>query len=86
MQSKNFNKKSRIVPKKLSEKRQRGSLVCSRGSGRQCFCFGQGFGVSSMFWTSVVQVHVVEQLNKKVDASKTTHCKSRAHFLLKCAD
>ena len=57
------------MPKKLSEKRQRGSLVCSRDSGRQCFSFGQGFGVSSMFWTSVVQVHV-EQMNKKVDLTR----------------
>ena len=34
-------------------------------------------------------VEVVEQMNKKVDLSclkKTTHCNSRAHFLLKCAD
>ena len=29
------------------------------------FCFGRGSGVSSMFWTSVVQVDDVEQMNKK---------------------
>ena len=47
-----------------------GSLVCFRGSGRRCFCFGRGSGVSSMFWTSVVQVDDVEQMNKKVDRSR----------------
>ena len=49
--------KSRIVLKKNpSEKHQ-----------SRCFCIGRGFGVSSMFWTSVVQVDVVEQMNKEVD-------------------
>ena len=60
------------------------------------------FSVFSRLWTSVLfflfvldallrfeVVEVVEQMNKKVDFSclkKTTHCNSRAHFLLKCAD
>ena len=37
----------------------------------------------------LLRFEVVEQMNKKVDLSclkKTTHCNSRAHFLLKCAD
>ena len=38
-----------------------GILSMFRGSGRR-FCFGRGFDVSSMFWTSVVQI---EQMNKK---------------------
>ena len=60
--------KSRKVPKKIRVKNTKGgSLVCFRGSGRRCFCFGRGFGVSSMFWTSVVQGDVVEQMNKTVD-------------------
>ena len=44
-------------------------------SRRRCFCFGRGSGVSSMFWTSVVQV--VEQMNRKLDRTrlKTTHCR-----------
>ena len=61
-------KKSRIVPKKnQSEKHQRGVF---RGSGRRCFCFGRGSGVSSMFWTSAVQADDVEQMNKKADRSR----------------
>ena len=90
MQSKNFQKKSHSPEKNPSEKHQRGTLVWFRGPGRRCFCFGRGSGVSSMFWMSVVQVYVVEQMNKKVDhtrlKNKTTHCNSRAHFLLKCTD
>ena len=66
---------------KIFEKCRRGTL-CFRGSGRQCFCFGRGSGVSSMFWTAVIQIDV-EQMNTKVDRSieltkKTSHCKSRA--------
>ena len=76
MQSKNFRKVS--VTKKFNLKREPmgRSLVCSRASGRR-FCFGRSFDVSSMFWTSVVQV---EQMDKKVDPrhlKKITHCKSR---------
>ena len=56
-------KKSHSAEKNPSEKHQRG-VLCFRGSGRRCFCFGRGSGVSSMFWTSVVQVDV-EQMNKK---------------------
>ena len=60
-------KKSRIVPKKIRVKNTKGGILCFRGSGRRCFCFGRGSDVSSMFWTSVVQVDDVEQMNKKVD-------------------
>ena len=71
MESKKL-KKSRIVPKKIRVKNTKGpgGIVSYRGSGRRCFCFGRGSGVSSMFWTSVVQVDDVEQLNKKVDRSR----------------
>ena len=65
--------------KKLLKKN--GAKVCFRGCGR-LFCFSFRFGRAS-------EVGVVEQMNKKVDLSclkKTTHCNSRAHFLLKCAD
>ena len=55
--------KSRIVPKKIRVKN-------TKGGNRRCFCFGRGSGVSSMFWTSVVQVDDVEQMNKKVDRSR----------------
>ena len=69
-QSKKFQKKSHR-PKKIRVKNTKGgSLVCFRGSGRRCFCFGRGSGVSSMFWTSVVQIDVVEQMNKKVDLTR----------------
>ena len=59
--------KSRILPKKIRVKNNKVGILCFRGSGRRCFCFGRGSGVSSMFWTSVVQVDDVEQMNKKVD-------------------
>ena len=72
--------KSEVKNTKIAKE---GSLVCFWGSGHR-FCFGRGLDVSSMFWTSVVQV---EQMNKKVDftCQKTTHCKSRTLFL-KSAD
>ena len=56
------SKKSHSAEKNPSEKHQTGVLFF-RGSGRRCFCFGRGSGVSSMFWTSVVQVDDVEQMN-----------------------
>ena len=62
MESKNFFKKYEKNP---TEKHQ--GILCFRGSGRRCFCFGRGSGVSSMFWMSVVQVDYDEQMNKKVD-------------------
>ena len=40
-----------------------GSLVYFLGCGRR-FCFGRGSDVSSMLWTSVVQV---EQMNNEGD-------------------
>ena len=43
-----------------------GSIVRFRGSGRR-FCFGRGSDISSMFWTSVVQV---EQMNNNVDLTR----------------
>ena len=64
---KNF-KKNRIVPKIIRVKTPKG-ILCFRGSGRRCFCFGRGSGVSSMCWTFVVQVDDVEQMNKKVEKS-----------------
>ena len=69
MESKEFQKKSHSAEKNPSEKHQRG-VLCFRGSGRRCFCFGRGSGVSSMLWTSVFQVDDVEQMNKKVDRSR----------------
>ena len=83
-------KKSRIVPKKSGA--MWGFLVCFRGSGR-LFCFFFSFWTRFWGWScwglKLLRFDVVEQMNKKVDLSclkKTTHCKSRAHFLLKCAD
>ena len=63
-------KKSHSAEKNPSEKHQRGWVLFFRGSGGRCFCFGRGSGVSSMFWTSVVQVDDVEQMNKKMDGSR----------------
>ena len=62
-------KKSLIVPKKMRVKNTK-AVLCFRGSGRRWFCFGRGSGVSSMFWTAVVQVDDVEQMNKKVERSR----------------
>ena len=59
-----------IVPKKIRVKTPKGGILCFRGSVRRCFCFARGSGVSSMFWTSVVQIDDVEQMNKKVDRSR----------------
>ena len=69
VESKKVQKKSHNADKNPSEKHQRG-VLCFRGTGRRCFCFGRDSGVSSMFWTSVVQVDDVEQMNKKVDRSR----------------
>ena len=55
--------------KKIRVKNTKGGILSYRGSGRRCFCFGRGSGVSSMFWRSVVEVDV-EQMNKKVDRSR----------------
>ena len=68
VESKKLQKKSYSAEKHPSEKHH-GRILCFRGSGRRCFCFGRGSGVSSMFWTSGVQVDDVEQMNKKVDRS-----------------
>ena len=59
--------KKSLSAEKNRVKNTKGGVLCFRGSGRRCFCFGRGSGVSSMFWTSVVQVDDVEQMNKKVD-------------------
>ena len=84
------SKKSRIVPKNSGAKV--GSLVCFRGCGR-LFCFFFSFWTRFWVWScwglKLLRFEVVGQMNKKVDLSclkKTTHCNSRAHFLLKCAD
>ena len=63
MESKKLQKKT------TAEKNPRG-ILCYRGSGRRCFCFGRGSGVSRMFWRSVVKVDDVEQMNKKMDRSR----------------
>ena len=63
---------SLIVPEKSGA--MWGFLVCFRGSGR-LFCF------FFPFWT-----RTNEQKSGPYASKKTTHCKSRAHFLLKCAD
>ena len=84
---KNFNPRS--FKKSHSSEKKWGSLVWFRGCGRLfCFFFS--------FWTLLrlellrfEVVEVVEQMNKKWTfrvLKKTTHCNSRAHFLLKCAD
>ena len=47
------------------------------------------FVLDALLRLELLRFEVVEQMNKKVDLSclkKTTHCNSRAHFLLKCAD
>ena len=47
------------------------------------------FALDALLRLELLRFDVVEQMNKKVDLTrlkKTTHCKSRAHFLLKCAD
>ena len=91
VQSKKF-KINRTVLKQIRVKNTKGAkvwiLVCFRGSERGYFCFGRSCGVLSMFCTSVVQVDVVEQKNKNEDLTRltNTHCKSRAHFLMKCAE
>ena len=76
--------------KKLLKKS--GAKVCFRGCGR-LFCFFFSFWTRFWGWScwglKLLKFEVVEQMNKKVDLSclkKTTHCNSRAHFLLKCAD
>ena len=50
-----------------------------RGSGRQ-FCFGRSCDVSSMFWTSVVQVEqkVDHTRLKKLSAVRVGHFSSKA--------
>ena len=68
VESKKVQKKSHSA-EKIRVKNTKG-VLCFRGSGRRCFCFGRGSGVSSMFWTSVVRVDDVEQMNKKVDRSR----------------
>ena len=64
MESKKVQK-SRIVPKKIRVKK-RGGILCYRCSGHRCFCRGRGSGVSSMLWTSVVQVDDVEQKSGQI--------------------
>ena len=68
VESKKLQKKSHSA-KKPSET-TKGGILCFRGSGRLFFYFGRGSGASSMFWTSVVQVDDVEQMNKKLDRSR----------------
>ena len=80
-QSQKFQRKSQSAENIRVKNTTGGSLVCFRGSGRRCFCFGRGSGVSSMFWTSVVQVDIVEQMNKKVDRlNQDGNVPSRRHI------
>ena len=72
-----FKKSQSAEKKKIQVKNTKGGVLRFQGSGRRCFCFGRGSGVSSMFWTSV---------GGPCASKKTTHCNSRAHFLLECAD
>ena len=83
---KNF-KKSRIVPKNTYIA-NRGSLVCFRVSGRRScfFLFWPGSEVSSVLNLSSSSCWTNEQKSGPYAPKKTTHCKSRAHSLLKCAD
>ena len=67
VQSKNFRKQSLMVPKKVKSTKFAEVGILSKFLR---------FDVSSMFWTSVVQV---EQMNKTMD-KKVTHFKSRAVF------
>ena len=79
VESKKFQK-SRIVPKKIRVKNTKGGSYVFKVLDVDVFvldevlafrvCFGRGSGVSSMFWTYVVQVDDVEQTNKKVDQSR----------------
>ena len=86
---KNFNPKS--FKKSHSSEKKWGFLVWFRGCGR-LFCFSFRFG---RFWGWSCWGLKLWRLfcwtnEQKVDLSclkkKTTHCNSRAHFLLKCAD
>ena len=71
VESKKFQKKS-IVPKKIQVKNTiGGSLVYFRGSGRRCFCFGRGSGVSS------------KNIPPTVRVGPFSTKKPGAHFLLK---
>ena len=66
---KHFKKVARCR-KKIQLENTKGGILCFQGSGRRCFCFGRGSGVSSVFWASIVQLDDVEQMNKKVDRSR----------------
>ena len=80
---KKLQEKSHSAEKNPSEKHQ-GGILCFRGSGRRCFCFKRVSGVSSMFWTSVVQVDDVEQRNKKcTDLVELTKKRKSRDFLRK---
>ena len=59
---KNFKKSNSA--KKIRVKNTKGGILCFRGCQRLCFRFGRSSDVSSMFWTSVIQVDDVEQMKK----------------------
>ena len=65
--SDSVEKKQRL---RHQDRQSRDPLTCFRVSGR-LFCFGRGSDVSSMFWTSVVQV---EQMNKNMGLMCIKHC------------
>ena len=73
VESKKVQKKLHSA-EKIRVNNTKGGILCFRGSGRRCFCFGRGSCVSSVFWMSVVQIddEQNEQMNKQVDR---THLK-----------
>ena len=84
VQSKNFKKSRRKkVPKKVG---LRIFSVFSRLWTSVLFFL---FVLDELLRFELLRFEVIEQMNKKVELSclkKATHCNSRAHFLLKCAD
>ena len=78
VESEKLQKKVALCRKKIRVKNTKGGILCFRGSVRRSICFGRGSGISSMFWTSGVQVEDVKQMNKKVDRSRLTDEKKLA--------
>ena len=81
---KKFSRKCLIVPKKI----QVNNTQIAKVGILSCF-LDVGFIIFDEVLRFAVSFGRTEQMNKKVDLTrvkKTTHCKSRVHFLLKCAD
>ena len=85
VQSKIFRKKSHSA-----EKKQVKNTQIAKVGILSCFkVLDVGFIILDEVLRFAVCLGQTEQMNKKVDLTrvkKTTHCKSRADFLLKCAD